>query len=86
MKIIEGIKKYSNTDRTALMCNGDKLSYKDLNEYSDAISVFLKDVYKEEDTPIVIYGNKENMIMACMMKMHIYYLLQEVQESQKGFK
>ncbi|WP_131042425.1 D-alanine--poly(phosphoribitol) ligase [Clostridioides difficile] len=67
MKIIEGIKKYSNTDRTALMCNGDKLSYKDLNEYSDAISVFLKDVYKEEDTPIVIYGNKENMIMACMI-------------------
>ncbi|MFA1765078.1 hypothetical protein ACDW39_18335 len=42
MKIIEGIKKYSNTDRTALMCNGDKLSYKDLNEYSDAISVFSK--------------------------------------------
>ena len=31
MKIIEGIKKYSNTDRTSLMCNGDKLSYKDLN-------------------------------------------------------
>ncbi|HAU5286823.1 TPA: D-alanine--poly(phosphoribitol) ligase, partial [Clostridioides difficile] len=67
MKIIEGIKKYSNTDRIALICNGDKLSYKDLNEYSDAISIFLKDVYKEEDTPIVIYGNKENMIMACMI-------------------
>ncbi len=28
--------------------------------------------------------DKENWVK--MMKMHIYYLLQEVQESQKGFK
>lgn len=67
MKIIEGIKKYSNTDRIALVCNGKTMSYKQLDEYSEAISLYLKDLDKEGDTPIVIYGNKENMIMACMI-------------------
>ncbi|RDY24266.1 amino acid adenylation domain-containing protein [Romboutsia maritimum] len=67
MKIIEGIKKYAKTDRIALKCDGENLSYKDLDRYSDSIALFLKDIYKEEDTPIVIYGNKDNMIMACMI-------------------
>lgn len=67
MKIIEGIKKYSNTDRIALKCNDENLSYKDLDKYSEAIALYLKDIYGDEDTPIVIYGNKENKIMACMI-------------------
>ncbi|WP_419749129.1 D-alanine--poly(phosphoribitol) ligase subunit DltA [Terrisporobacter petrolearius] len=67
MKIIEGIKKYSTTDRIALICNDEKLTYNDLEKYSEAIALYLKDIYKEEDTPIVIYGNKENMIMPCMI-------------------
>ncbi|MGL5754509.1 MAG: D-alanine--poly(phosphoribitol) ligase subunit DltA [Paraclostridium sp.] len=67
MKIIEGIKKYANTDRIALKCNEENLSYKDLDKYSEAIAVYLKDLYQEENTPIVIYGNKENLIMACMI-------------------
>lgn len=67
MKIIEGIKKYANTDRIALKCNEENLSYKDLDKYSEAIAVYLKELYQEENTPIVIYGNKENLIMACMI-------------------
>ncbi|MEG1483679.1 D-alanine--poly(phosphoribitol) ligase subunit DltA [Clostridium sp.] len=67
MKIIEGIKKYANTDRIALKCNEENLSYKDLDKYSEAIAVYLKEIYQEENTPIVIYGNKENLIMACMI-------------------
>ena len=67
MKIIKGIKKYASTDRIALKCNEETLSYKDLDKYSEAIALYLKDIYKEENTPIVIYGNKENLIMACMI-------------------
>lgn len=67
MKIIEGIKKYANTDKIALKCSGESLSYKDLDKYSEAIALYLKEVHKEENTPIVIYGNKENLIMACMI-------------------
>lgn len=67
MKIIEGIKKYADTDRIALKCNNENLSYKDLDKYSEAIALFLKDIYQDENTPIVIYGNKENLIMACMI-------------------
>ncbi|WP_092924701.1 D-alanine--poly(phosphoribitol) ligase subunit DltA [Romboutsia hominis] len=66
MKIIEGIKKYANTDRIALKCNDESLSYKDLDKYSEAIALYLKEIH-EDNTPIVIYGNKENMIMACMI-------------------
>ena len=41
MKIIEGIKKYADTDRIALKCNNENLSYKDLDKYSEAIALFL---------------------------------------------
>lgn len=67
MKIIKGIKKYSETNRIALRCNEENLSYKDLEEQSNSIGRFLKEIYNEEDTPIVIYGNKDNMIMSCMI-------------------
>lgn len=67
MKIIESIKKYSKTDRVALRCNEENLSYKELEIYSEAIALYLKEMYGEANTPIVIYGNKENMIMPCMI-------------------
>ena len=34
MKIIEGIKKYANTDRISMKRNDESLSYKDLDKYS----------------------------------------------------
>ena len=67
MEIIKGIKKYSNTDRIALICEDESLSYKELDKYSEEIGVYLKELHGNEDTPIIIYGNKENMIMPCMI-------------------
>ncbi|MGL4849592.1 MAG: D-alanine--poly(phosphoribitol) ligase subunit DltA [Clostridium sp.] len=67
MQILKGIKKYSETDRIALKCDGESLSYKDLDKYSEAIALFLKEEYGALDTPAMIYGNKDNLIMACMI-------------------
>ncbi|WP_042276423.1 D-alanine--poly(phosphoribitol) ligase subunit DltA [[Clostridium] dakarense] len=67
MKIIEGIKKYANTDRIAIICEGEKLSYNELDKYSEAIAIYLKSIHGEENTPILVYGNKENMMMPCMI-------------------
>lgn len=66
MQILEGIKKYSNTDRIALKCDGEELSYYDLEKYSEAIGAYLTEMHND-DTPIMIYGNKDNLIMACMI-------------------
>ena len=37
MEIIKGIKKYASTDRIALKCDGEELSYKDLDKFSESI-------------------------------------------------
>ncbi|MDY3208668.1 D-alanine--poly(phosphoribitol) ligase subunit DltA [Clostridium baratii] len=68
MKIIEGIKNFAKTDRIALKCDGEELSYKDLDNYSESIGAYLKEIHDDLDnTPIIIYGNKDNLIMACMI-------------------
>lgn len=68
MKIIEGIKRFAKTDRIALKCDGEELSYKNLDSYSESIGAYLKEIHGDLDnTPIVIYGNKDNLIMACMI-------------------
>ena len=67
MQILEGIKKYANTDRIALKCDGQTLSYKELEKYSESIALFLKQEHEDLNTPIMIYGNKDNLIMACMI-------------------
>lgn len=66
MEIIKGIKKYASTDRIALKCDGEELSYKDLDKFSEIIGAYLKEIHND-NTPIVIYGNKDNLIMACMI-------------------
>ncbi|GAA0070327.1 D-alanine--poly(phosphoribitol) ligase [Clostridium sardiniense] len=66
MEIIRGIKKYAKTDRIALKCDGEELSYKDLDRFSESIGAYLKENHND-NTPIVIYGNKDNLIMACMI-------------------
>ncbi len=67
MKILEGIKKYSKSDRIALKCDGKVMKYKELDDISEHIAAFLlKDLGKDR-TPIIIYGNKENLMMAVMI-------------------
>ena len=67
MKILEGIKKYSRSDRIALKCDGNIMTYKDLDDISESIGAFLLEELGEDRTPIIIYGNKENLMMAVMM-------------------
>ncbi|MGL4572622.1 MAG: D-alanine--poly(phosphoribitol) ligase subunit DltA [Clostridium sp.] len=68
MKIIEGIKKFAKTERIALKCDGEELSYKELDKCSESIGAYLREIHGEgNNTPIVIYGNKDNLIMACMI-------------------
>lgn len=67
MKILEGIKKYSQSDRIALKCDGNIMTYRELDNVSECIAAFFLKELGDDRTPIIIYGNKENLMMAVMM-------------------
>ncbi len=67
MKILESIDKFSKTERVAVKCLDKELTYKQLKDFSDKIATYLLEEFKEDRTPIVIYGNKENEILPLMM-------------------
>ena len=66
MNIVSGVKHYATSDRLAVVCDDEKLSYKDLDRYSDIIANYISHKYGE-NTPLAIYGNKDVMIIACMI-------------------
>lgn len=67
MKVLESIEKFAQTDRIAVECLGKCLSYKELKEYSDKISMYLLKEFGKDRSPIIIYGNKDNYILPVMM-------------------
>jgi len=67
MKILESIDKFAKTERIAVRCLDKELTYKQLKDYSDKIATYLLEEFKDDKTPIVIYGNKENEILPIMM-------------------
>jgi D-alanine--poly(phosphoribitol) ligase subunit 1 len=67
MRILRSIKKYSQSDRIALICDDTSMTYKELDEISEAIAQFLLSEFNEDRTPIILYGNKENIMMATMI-------------------
>lgn len=67
MRILESIDKFAETDRIAVRCLGEELSYKKLKEYSDKIALYLLKEFKNDKTPVIIYGNKENYILPVMI-------------------
>ncbi|GAA0077416.1 D-alanine--poly(phosphoribitol) ligase [Clostridium sp. CTA-5] len=67
MKILDGIKKYSESDRIALTCDGVSMTYRELDNVSECVAGFLLKELGDDRTPIIIYGNKENLMMSVMM-------------------
>lgn len=67
MRLLRGIEKFSRTSRIAVRCLDKQLTYKQLNEYSDKIAIYLLKEFKDDRTPILIYGNKENQILPLMV-------------------
>lgn len=67
MKVLESIDKFSKTSRVAVRCLDKQLTYKQLKEYSDKIAMYLLKEFKDDRTPILIYGNKENQILPLMI-------------------
>ena len=66
MFLLEGIKKYAKTDRTALINRGERLSFAELDALSDAFAAWLLDRFGDDRTPVVIYGHKETLMLPCI--------------------
>lgn len=67
MELLNRVKKYSIQGRLALVCDGEKLSYKELDDMSESIASYLIDEYGQDKSPIIIYGNKDNLILVLML-------------------
>ncbi len=66
INIVECVKKYSQSDRLAVVCKGEKLSYKELDEKSDILANYMIN-NKIDDRPVAIYANKDIYILVCMI-------------------
>lgn len=66
INIVECVKRYSKTDRLAVVCKGQELSYIDLDQKSDILANYL---IKNNlaDRPVAIYANKDIYILVCMI-------------------
>lgn len=67
MEILHNIKKYAEEGRLAVVCDGEELTYSELDKMSNAIASYFINEYKEDKSPIVIHGNKENLILVLML-------------------
>ncbi|WP_288222069.1 D-alanine--poly(phosphoribitol) ligase subunit DltA [uncultured Clostridium sp.] len=67
MKLLDSVKKYSNLGRLAIVCDGEELTYKELDEMSDSMATYLINEFGQDKSPIVIYGNKDNLILVLML-------------------
>ena len=67
MFILEKLAKYAETGRTAIVYNGVRTSYAELNRQSDAFAAWLRETLPDSSAPVLIYGHKDSAIPACML-------------------
>lgn len=60
MDILKQIKKYAGEsgNRIALQSGDESITYQQLDEYSDRFAAWIQNNYKEDKSPIVVYGHK----------------------------
>lgn len=66
----------NNSEHICEIYKDSKLTYGDLKKYSDALAQYIISEYKEDKTPIVVYGHKEHEMLisflACSKSGHAY--------------
>lgn len=67
MFILEKIAEYAKTERVALINRDERLTFAQMDAYSDAVAACLLAQFGAEDrTPVVIYGHKQTEMLPCM--------------------
>ena len=78
MNIIESIDNYGMEygNKIAHIYRDNKLTYKELKEESDALAYYIIEQFKDDKTPIIVYGHKKSEMLisflACVKAGHAY--------------
>lgn len=78
MDILKTIQQYSrlSPDKTAIISDGEQLTYQELESYSDILANWIITQYGGDKTPIIVYGHKEPLMLAaflaCVKSGHAY--------------
>ena len=75
MKLLEKLETYKTSEKIALKCENEKLSYKELWESSENLANYLSKNLKKRE-PLVVYGHKNPYMivsfLACVKSGHTY--------------
>lgn len=76
MKILDILKKYSDSQRLAMISGNNSITYKKLWSESDALASYIKQNFKNDTSPIIVYGHKHPYMLvaflACVKSGHAY--------------
>ena len=69
LDILEEIKKYAESDKelVAVKSLDESITYKELHEFSDKLAYYLEENYKDNKSPIVVYGHKSPFMIVCFL-------------------
>jgi D-alanine--poly(phosphoribitol) ligase subunit 1 len=69
MELYEKIKRWAqlNPDRVAISSGGSDLTYREIEEYSNSLSVFISEKMKGNDSPVIVYGHMEPLMLVCFL-------------------
>lgn len=66
MTVLKQLRVFAQISRIALINREEKLSYQELDERSDAFAAWLLCAFGEDDSPVVICGDKETDFLPCI--------------------
>ncbi len=67
MNLLLKIREYSIDKKMAVICDEEKLTYEELDKLSDEFAAYMIEKYRDDKSPIVIYGNKDNLILVLIV-------------------
>lgn len=69
MNILEKIKRYSETqpDQAAIVSDGECLTYKELEVYSNRLAGYIEDLCGEDKSAVAVYGHKSPYMLVCFL-------------------
>jgi D-alanine--poly(phosphoribitol) ligase subunit 1 len=65
--VYERIAEFAGTDRVAVRCGGSDVTYRELYASALAWRAFLLREYGDAPNPVVIYGHKNPLLLACIL-------------------
>ena len=67
MKILNVLEKYRNSDQIAMINRKKEITYSRLWSQSDKLATYIKFKYKEDKTPVIVYGHKNPLMLVAFL-------------------